>query len=165
MSNSRPLVVSFFRFGVCFAKDLGPEIESDKGMSGMDPEAVYSTSFILSFKADPPGTRPEVTIADCLDSIKLIVTFLMSYQDQSQYGVFILDPGEELMLSGPVVMMEEAGVALTSVAAGRGTILRIQQEFHQNVNNCSLDNRKMSDCVSEYMGNKYCNHLVLFLFF
>ncbi len=49
-----------------------------------------------------------------------------------------MDPGEHLALSGPLVMMGEAGVAFLTVQPGVGTIFRINQEYRESLNWCHM---------------------------
>ena len=70
------------------------------------------------------------------------------------FALFLVDRLEELMLSGPGVMMDEAGVAMISISSGMGAIYRINQAHHKSMNNCSLDNVKASSCLEAVMKEK-----------
>ncbi len=59
-------------------------------------------------------------------------------QDRSTLAAFLMDPGEHLALSGPLVMMGEAGVAFLTVQPGVGTIFRINQEYRESLNWCHM---------------------------
>ncbi len=70
--NSRPFLTDYYRFGICFRRDLGPDVTSGLGMDGDNEGAVFSTTFVASFVADDMDTPTEV-------NGEMITIFLKKY--------------------------------------------------------------------------------------
>ncbi len=71
------------------------------------------------------------------------------------FAVQVSDHGEELALTGPVAILEQAGTLTAMTRDGEGVIYTLLTEFHDYKTDCNKDNGRLSECLKEYINSQH----------
>lgn len=70
------------------------------------------------------------------------------------YSLYILDEGEELALSHPVMMTAKVGKSVLFAQPGEGAFYTLTKKFEQRMRNCSYEMR-LSECVGRRLDEEF----------